>query len=59
MQVARASSPLRLVPVTTVSYVPGAHGPEECSRRLGFRATGELSGDQVVAELEPGPVPRP
>ncbi|MCM2413882.1 GNAT family N-acetyltransferase [Streptomyces sp. RKAG290] len=37
---------------TTVSYVPGARGPEEFYRKLGFRATGELSGDQVVAELE-------
>ncbi|MFJ8392974.1 GNAT family N-acetyltransferase [Streptomyces sp. NPDC094144] len=43
---------------TTVSYVPGVHGPEEFYRKLGFRATGELSGDQVVAELEltAGPV---
>ncbi|MFI6649872.1 GNAT family N-acetyltransferase [Streptomyces sp. NPDC050529] len=44
---------------TTVTYVPGAHGPEEFYRRLGFRPTGELSGDEVVAELElklgPGP----
>ncbi|MFD0026170.1 GNAT family N-acetyltransferase [Streptomyces sp. NPDC058382] len=37
---------------TTVSYVPGPHGPEGFYRRLGFRTTGELSGDQVVAELE-------
>ncbi|MGW0668058.1 GNAT family N-acetyltransferase [Streptomyces sp. NPDC002746] len=37
---------------TTVSYVPGEHGPEGFYRKLGFRATGELSGDQVVAELE-------
>ncbi|MBO0913174.1 GNAT family N-acetyltransferase [Streptomyces sp. NBC_01260] len=45
---------------TTVSYVPGAHGPEEFYRKLGFRTTGELSGDQVVAELELGPAaPRP
>lgn len=37
---------------TTVSYVPGALGPEEFYRKLGFRPTGELSGDQVVAELD-------
>ncbi|MFF1922883.1 GNAT family N-acetyltransferase [Streptomyces sp. NPDC058221] len=37
---------------TTVSYVPGAHGPEGFYRKLGFRTTGELSGDQVVAELD-------
>ncbi|MBW5255056.1 GNAT family N-acetyltransferase [Streptomyces poriferorum] len=37
---------------TTVTYVPGAHGPEEFYRKLGFRPTGELSGDQVVAERE-------
>ncbi|WP_406096578.1 GNAT family N-acetyltransferase [Streptomyces sp. NBC_01013] len=37
---------------TTVSYVPGVYGPEEFYRKLGFRPTGELSGDQVVAELE-------
>ncbi|WP_406450524.1 GNAT family N-acetyltransferase [Streptomyces sp. NBC_00876] len=42
---------------TTVTYVPGAHGPEEFYRKLGFRATGELSGDEVVAELELGPEP--
>ncbi|MFJ6460196.1 GNAT family N-acetyltransferase [Streptomyces sp. NPDC091387] len=44
---------------TTVSYVPGARGPEGFYRKLGFRTTGELSGDQVVAELELGPAPRP
>ncbi|MEU1468889.1 GNAT family N-acetyltransferase [Streptomyces sp. NPDC005761] len=37
---------------TTVTYVPGSHGPEEFYRKLGFRPTGELSGDQSVAELE-------
>ncbi|MFI6859486.1 GNAT family N-acetyltransferase [Streptomyces sp. NPDC050421] len=37
---------------TTVTYVPGAHGPAEFYRKLGFRPTGELSGDQVVAELD-------
>lgn len=37
---------------TTVSYVPGALGPEAFYRKLGFRPTGELSGDQVVAELD-------
>ncbi|MEU9621740.1 GNAT family N-acetyltransferase [Streptomyces sp. NPDC087228] len=38
----------------TVTYVPGAHGPEGFYSRLGFRSTGEMSGDQVVAELELG-----
>ncbi|MFF2962177.1 GNAT family N-acetyltransferase [Streptomyces sp. NPDC057963] len=38
----------------TVTYVPGAHGPEEFYSRLGFRSTGETSGGQVVAELELG-----
>ncbi|MFI8461278.1 GNAT family N-acetyltransferase [Kitasatospora sp. NPDC085464] len=36
----------------TVTYVPGPHGPAEFYARLGFRPTGELSGDQTVAELE-------
>lgn len=44
----------RGTPRTTVTYVPGAHGPEEFYRKLGFRTTGETSGDQVVAELELG-----
>lgn len=37
---------------TTVTYVPGADGPEGFYRKLGFRPTGELSGGQTVAELE-------
>ncbi|MGN5636606.1 GNAT family N-acetyltransferase [Streptomyces sp. AC154] len=44
---------------TTVSYVPGEHGPEGFYRKLGFRTTGELSGDQVVAELELPPTATP
>ncbi|MFI8086478.1 GNAT family N-acetyltransferase [Kitasatospora sp. NPDC086009] len=36
----------------TVTYVPGDHGPAAFYRRLGFRPTGELSGDQEVAELD-------
>ncbi|AOP45396.1 GNAT family N-acetyltransferase [Streptomyces lydicus] len=35
----------------TVTWVPGAHGPERFYLRLGFVPTGELSGDQVVGEL--------
>ncbi|MFF1644661.1 GNAT family N-acetyltransferase [Streptomyces sp. NPDC058240] len=38
----------------TVSWVPGEHGPEQFYLRLGFRPTGETSGDQVVGELELG-----
>jgi diamine N-acetyltransferase len=34
------------------TWVPGDHGPERFYRRLGFRLTGETSGDQVVGELE-------
>ncbi|MFD2766267.1 GNAT family N-acetyltransferase [Micromonospora eburnea] len=34
------------------TWVPGAHGPERFYRRLGFRLTGEHSGDQVVGALD-------
>ncbi|RZU72449.1 diamine N-acetyltransferase [Micromonospora kangleipakensis] len=34
------------------TWVPGEHGPERFYRRLGFRLTGELSGEQVVGELD-------
>ncbi|MEU1687276.1 GNAT family N-acetyltransferase [Micromonospora sp. NPDC005707] len=34
-----------------VTWAPGPHGPERFYQRLGFRLTGELSGDQVVGEL--------
>lgn len=36
----------------TVTWVPGEHGPERFYRRLGFRLTGETSGDEVVGELD-------
>ncbi|WP_049650014.1 GNAT family N-acetyltransferase [Kitasatospora sp. MY 5-36] len=36
----------------TVTYHPGPDGPAEFYARLGFRPTGELSGDQAVAERE-------
>ncbi|WP_030245542.1 GNAT family N-acetyltransferase [Streptomyces sp. NRRL S-350] len=36
----------------TVTHVPGPDGPAGFYARLGFRPTGELSGDQAVAELE-------
>ncbi|MFG3688913.1 GNAT family N-acetyltransferase [Micromonospora sp. NPDC047740] len=36
----------------TVTWVPGDHGPERFYRQLGFRLTGETSGDQVVGELD-------
>ncbi|MEV3987407.1 GNAT family N-acetyltransferase [Streptomyces sp. NPDC049837] len=36
----------------TVTWVPGDHGPERFYAKLGFRRTGELSGDQVVGELD-------
>ncbi|MDT9681195.1 GNAT family N-acetyltransferase [Streptomyces sp. TRM76323] len=39
----------------TVSWKPGGHGPEGFSTGLGFRPTGGVSGDQVVAELDLGP----
>ncbi|MEU6236463.1 GNAT family N-acetyltransferase [Kitasatospora sp. NPDC047058] len=38
----------------TVTYVPGDAGPAGFYARLGFRPTGELSGDQEVAELDLG-----
>ncbi|MFB6818551.1 GNAT family N-acetyltransferase [Streptomyces sp. NPDC056347] len=38
----------------TVTWVPGEHGPEGFYLGLGFRPTGETSGDQVVGELELG-----
>lgn len=36
----------------TVTWVPGEHGPERFYLRLGFRLTGEESGDEVVGELD-------
>ncbi|MEU1126833.1 GNAT family N-acetyltransferase [Streptomyces sp. NPDC005899] len=36
----------------TVTWGQGEHGPEGFYRRLGFRLTGETSGDQVVGELD-------
>ncbi|MEU5209535.1 GNAT family N-acetyltransferase [Streptomyces sp. NPDC020742] len=36
----------------TVTWVPGEHGPEGFYQRLGFVRTGEMSGDQVVGELD-------
>ncbi|CAM5283050.1 N-acetyltransferase [Streptomyces spiroverticillatus] len=36
----------------TVTYHPGPTGPEAFYRKLGFRVTGETSGDQTVAELD-------
>ncbi|KOV34527.1 acetyltransferase [Streptomyces sp. XY431] len=36
----------------TVTYVPGEDGPAGFYERLGFRPTGEFSGDQTVAELD-------
>ncbi|MFE6037669.1 GNAT family N-acetyltransferase [Streptomyces sp. NPDC056452] len=36
----------------TVTWLPGEHGPEDFYLRLGFRRTGEMSGDQVVGELD-------
>ncbi|WP_406473766.1 GNAT family N-acetyltransferase [Streptomyces sp. NBC_01615] len=36
----------------TVTWGEGEGGPEEFYLRLGFRRTGEMSGDQVVGELE-------
>jgi diamine N-acetyltransferase len=38
--------------VVTVTFVPGDEGPENFYLGLGFRRTGELSGDQAVAELD-------
>jgi diamine N-acetyltransferase len=35
----------------TTTWHPGPGGPEGFYRSLGFRATGELSGEQVVREL--------
>ncbi|MFG3604099.1 GNAT family N-acetyltransferase [Micromonospora chersina] len=34
-----------------VTWAPGPHGPERFYQRLGFRLTGERSGDQVVGVL--------
>ncbi|MDI3417723.1 GNAT family N-acetyltransferase [Streptomyces luteolus] len=34
----------------TVTWHPGEDGPEEFYLKLGFRRTGEFSGDQVVGE---------
>jgi len=36
----------------TATWVPGEHGPERFYLRLGFRPTGEKSGDEVVGELD-------
>ena len=36
----------------TVTWVPGEHGPERFYLRLGFRLTGETSGEEVVGELD-------
>lgn len=36
----------------TATWHPGPDGPEAFYRRLGFRLTGEMSGDQVVGELD-------
>lgn len=36
----------------TVTWAEGEGGPEEFYLRLGFRRTGEMSGDQVVGELD-------
>ncbi|MFI6153591.1 GNAT family N-acetyltransferase [Kitasatospora sp. NPDC051170] len=36
----------------TVTYHPGPDGPAGFYARLGFRETGEFSGDQAVAERE-------
>ncbi|MFD5247158.1 GNAT family N-acetyltransferase [Amycolatopsis sp. NPDC058340] len=35
----------------TATWHPGEDGPERFYLRLGFRLTGEMSGDQVVGEL--------
>ncbi|WP_369183893.1 GNAT family N-acetyltransferase [Streptomyces sp. Y1] len=40
----------------TVTYHPGPDGPEAFYAGLGFRPTGELSGDQAVAERELEPL---
>ncbi|MFG3347238.1 GNAT family N-acetyltransferase [Streptomyces sp. NPDC048018] len=37
-----------------VSWHTGEHGPGDFYRRLGFRETGELAGDQVVGVLDIG-----
>ncbi|MFC6022616.1 GNAT family N-acetyltransferase [Plantactinospora solaniradicis] len=36
----------------TVTWVPGERGPERFYLRLGFRLTGEQSGDEVVGERD-------
>ncbi|NWF29044.1 GNAT family N-acetyltransferase [Streptomyces sp. PKU-EA00015] len=36
----------------TVTWKQGENGPEDFYLRLGFRLTGEMSGDQVVGELD-------
>ncbi|AGJ55185.1 GNAT family N-acetyltransferase [Streptomyces sp. NPDC053741] len=36
----------------TVTWGEGEHGPEEFYLKLGFRRTGEMSGGQVVGELD-------
>ncbi|WP_069884405.1 GNAT family N-acetyltransferase [Streptomyces luteocolor] len=38
----------------TVTWHPGADGPEEFYLRLGFQPTGEMSGGQCVGELALG-----
>ncbi|MEV5973722.1 GNAT family N-acetyltransferase [Streptomyces sp. NPDC051921] len=37
-----------------VSWHPGEHGPGDFYRKLGFRETGELAGDQTVGVLDIG-----
>ncbi|MFD5134790.1 GNAT family N-acetyltransferase [Streptomyces sp. NPDC058378] len=36
----------------TVTWTPGEGGPEGFYLRLGFRRTGEMSGDQIVGEMD-------
>ncbi|MFE6935016.1 GNAT family N-acetyltransferase [Streptomyces sp. NPDC057699] len=36
----------------TVTWAPGEGGPEGFYLRLGFRRTGEMSGDQIVGEMD-------
>lgn len=38
----------------TTTWHPGEDGPEDFYLRLGFRPTGEMSGDEKVGELELG-----
>ncbi|MDX3329247.1 GNAT family N-acetyltransferase [Streptomyces sp. ME02-6979-3A] len=36
----------------TVTWAPGEGGPEGFYLRLGFRRTGEMSGEQIVGEMD-------